>query len=132
MKATIPGQGHLFIPSGFGPERTTDPIETRRRAEEGMAQAEANADPIDKVIAWSCLLRVARRQPTLTADDVWQELHDSGLQIPENGSFLGPLLKRAQKHKVISYLAPVRSQRAPTHGRHIGQWKSHVHTTEAR
>lgn len=95
-------------------------------AQDGMAQADVNADPVWKHIFDGCVLAAARRLEELTSDDVLDEIKK--LPHPPNTHNLcaiGPAMKRAFEMRVIAPTERVvRSTRPEKKGNLHRVWKS--------
>ncbi len=95
-------------------------------AQEGMARADANADPRWRHIFDGCVLAAARKRAELTSDDVLEELE----ALPEppgthNLSAIGAAMLRAEKMGLIVATEAVkRSQRKEKKGNLHRVWRS--------
>ena len=68
--------------------------------EAGIQAAHDNANTAWKQTAYAAIVTVARRQPRITADDVWRELEGS-TPATHNPSALGPLFRIAARNGII-------------------------------
>lgn len=100
------------------------PKRTREVAEEAMQRAEHLSGPDFKVAMLEAIRQVAKRMLYFRADHVWQELGMVGDGKRDNGSGLGPMLRRACKLGIIRAADHQRSQRPSTHGRPLTMWQS--------
>lgn len=103
------------------------PPEAQQRIHDGMKRCDDNADEVWKRVTDACILAVARRCHTFTADHVVAELQ----KLPDpptthNPSALGPRLKEVAK--TLKYMEPTdevrRSTRPDSHGNYLKVWKS--------
>ena len=88
--------------------------------DEGMARADAAADPEWKDAAWRAIVALANAGSDFTADDVWAKVGFA----PAEPRALGPLLSRAQKAGMIRATAERRhSGRPERHSSPITVWE---------
>lgn len=71
--------------------------------EAGIQAAHDHSNTTWKQTAYAAIVAVARRQPRLTADDVWSELKGS-TPATHNPSAIGPLFRIAARNGVIRKL----------------------------
>lgn len=92
-------------------------------AEQGMAQADANADQAWKQAAEAAVLHVARMRVTFTADDVWRQIClSTGVETHEP-SALGPIFNRLRRQGVIKTTGEFAvSSRASRHAAPLRVW----------
>lgn len=108
--------------------RTANPDESRRLAEEGMAEADAHIERIDpewRVQAMKCIEQTAVRLQYLISDDIHDQLKAAGIDTVDQdpalrrsyGSALGALIQAARR---LGWITPTgetrRSLRPTTHG----------------
>jgi len=74
---------------------------------EAMARVERHASDAWLAAAYAALVTVARRQPELTADDVWRELGQD-VPAPHEARAIGPVINRAHKAHVLAATDRVR------------------------
>jgi hypothetical protein len=88
-----------------------------------------------RLFATEALRKVALRQLTFTADDIWGELRKTHPQCPDDPRALGHVLKRAAKDQLISPTSEYMNSRSTlNHHRPIRVWKSlifHKHNAQA-
>jgi hypothetical protein len=95
-------------------------------AQAGMEQADRNCNHFWRRMIDAAIVAVARRQKTLTVDDVLDEME----QIPNCPSThslaaLGPAMSRARRDKIITATNQVvRSKRLLKHGNRHSVWLS--------
>lgn len=102
------------------------PPEVQAAIQDGMAKADANADPKWRHIFDACVLAAAKKKPEITSDDVLTEI-EALPSHPEthNLSAIGPAMNRAWKMGVIHPTTrTVRSKRAGKNGNLHVIWKS--------
>jgi hypothetical protein len=98
-------------------------------AQEGMAQADANADPKWRHHFDACVLAAARKKPEITSDDVLAEL-ESLPNPPQthNLAAIGAAMVRASKMGILGGTNRVkRSERPEKHGNRQNVWESKVY-----
>lgn len=105
------------------------PPAARERIEQGMKQADDNADVRWKRVTDACILAVARQNSEFTADEVVAEIERTHTGFTTHcGSALGPRLKEVAK--TLKYMAPTdrvkRSARPASHGNYLKVWESLV------
>ncbi len=102
------------------------------KVREGMARADANADPRWRHIFDGCVLAAARRLAELTADDVLEEVEKlPAAPATHNLSAIGPAMKRAAKMGILGRTERlVRSLRAEKHGNLHYIWTSNYYRKE--
>jgi hypothetical protein len=94
--------------------------------DQALQRVEAACDPDWDRAAEEAVRAVARRQPTLTTDDVWALLEASDARTHERRA-LGAVLRRLAEKGVIAPVDRfVKSQRPVCHGRKIQVWRSLV------
>lgn len=71
--------------------------------EASIQAAHEHADEQWKQTAYAAIVTVARHQPRLTADDVWDELRGS-TPVTHEPSALGPLIRIAANRRIIRKL----------------------------
>lgn len=99
-----------LVPKEPEPAFTTPPPTSPRRArerrayvktEEAIERAEAHADPVFLGEAGRAISDIATKQPTVTSDDVWDELDRRGVSGPREPRALGPVFRAAARSSVI-------------------------------
>ena len=105
------------------PPRIVDPEAAREITEDAIERAEHLTDDDRKAEMLEAIRRLAQRQPYLTADDVWVELGAVGDER-DNGSGLGPVMRKHAIGIITTTGEYVRSQRPSMHGKPIPVWKS--------
>lgn len=71
-------------------------------AQEGMAQADENADSRWKAVFDACVLAAARKKAEITSDDVLAELESlPDAPSTHNLAAIGPAMKRAAQHGIL-------------------------------
>lgn len=105
------------------------PPAVRQRIEEGMRQADENADPKWKHFFDGCVLAAARKKKEITSDDVLAEIES--LPNPpstHNLSAIGAAMRRAATMGVIKRTdRVVRSERPGKHGNRHNVWLSNCY-----
>jgi hypothetical protein len=101
----------------------------RAGKEEGMARAEANANPDWKAFMLEQVRLVCMEQPRFTSDDVFARAAESSdAPSTHEGRAFGPVMMRAAK---LGYCRPtnltMRSSRASNHSRPIAVWESRIY-----
>ncbi len=87
---------------------------------QGMAEAEAHADPSWRIQAWNAILVIVGRGEPFTTDDVWEML-DTSTHEPRA---LGSLLVRARSQGLIRGTGEWRNSRRPeAHSRPCAVWE---------
>jgi hypothetical protein len=97
------------------------PVPTAKAA--AIAQVTAHANPDWLAAASQALLNVARRQPLLTADDVWRELGDHA-PLQHEARAIGPVMLKACKAGIIEA-----TDRIQLSALGSGRWKVRVWTS---
>lgn len=90
-----------------------------------LAQVDGAADDKWKVDADYAISRLATRQETITADDVWDVLDDLGSGDPPEKRAIGPRFNAAARDGIIERTERTRKSRHPS--RHKGDvrvWRS--------
>ena len=110
-------------------QRILDKAEARVQTEAGVAKAERKLkhDPGAgwRLTATDALIRVARRQPELTGDDVWQELGEIDERFAGQ---MGCVFREAMKQQlVVKTGAFVESARPSRHRSGIRVWASKIY-----
>lgn len=117
-------EGDVDPPSGDSMERP-DPEGGERGKRDGMDRADTHAPQEWKWYAYQVLLRLCRRVPDLTTDDLYFAIQDEGYppDPPEPRAF-GPLMKRAASNGLIAQTDEFRkSDRAKAHRRPKQVWR---------
>jgi len=65
-----------------------------------MADVEVKSVPW-RTVAREALEHLALTRPTLTSDDVWQELERRGIPAPDEARAMGPVMKAAMREGLI-------------------------------
>lgn len=108
------------------------PPSVQIRIQEGMKQANDNADPKWRHIFDCCVLAAARKKPEITSDDVLAEI-EALPDPPDTHSLvaIGPAMQRAAKMGVLGYTDRVkRSERPEKHGNRQNVWKSNYYGSD--
>lgn len=101
-----------------------DKKRTRRLADKGVAQSDANTQDDWKAEMRAAVEKLARHSLYFTTDDLWQEV---GVEAMSRGntSGLGAIFRGAARDGVIALTDDRReSIRPATHGRPLRVWKS--------
>lgn len=95
--------------------------------DEGMARAEAAANPAWAAGMWKCIQDVARQQAELSADDVFALARKRRVGATHDNRAFGPLMKRAEREGYVE-ITPrfTNSDRTSKHLNPIRIWKSLV------
>jgi hypothetical protein len=104
-----------------------DPEEGRRRRDEGMARAEANA-PVWRDDAYDLAVLCARNSKEFTSEDVIGYLARAGIGLPSNPRALGAVMNRLTSTSVAfptDRTMPAR--RASRHRGSVRIWKSNIY-----
>lgn len=108
-----------------GKTKDGDPNAGKAERDESMEQVDRAADPDWKEAAYRAITEIARRQDTLTSDDVWFALIDAGEPTPDEPRALGPLMRSAMTSKVIVPTGDyAESRRAVAHRNPKRVWRS--------
>jgi len=99
------------------------------RIAEGMAAADEHANSKWKRVIDGCILAVARKQATLTVDDVLAEMERvHGAPSTHNLAAIGPAMRRAAQDGILSRTDQMRrSTREKKHGNLHSVWKSNYY-----
>jgi len=101
-----------------------DPVEGKRLREDGIARAEDHAVPDWNVEVDKAILRIARRRPLFTTDDVWAEIAPIPTLTHEPRA-MGAAMRRAQR---AGWCKPTDehwlTKRALAHRRPLRVWQS--------
>lgn len=80
-------------------------IKIRRTGEElrdeGMARADAHADPDWKHMAVRAFIKVSYGMKEFTTDDVWKVLDDWGVDTPHEPRAMGPIVRSLMREGLI-------------------------------
>jgi hypothetical protein len=99
-------------------EQTFDPALAATVTNEAIHRADTNAPPEWKIQAMVAIRRISKRQPTMTADDVWAEVGK-----PPEPSALGPVMRAAAKAGTITKTDRVTpSARPEAHQKQLPIW----------
>lgn len=117
----LPGEDTLFI----GQDQPTLPAPTGRQLKkQGMDQVDANADPLWKQHAMTCITQLCTERDTLTADDVWEALDAGNYQKPHEPKAMGAIFRTAAARRLIESTDQfVESRRPEAHARAIRVWR---------
>lgn len=72
-----------------------------RAARDDAVRAVAASEAPWVAVAYDALLAVARRQDTLSSEDVWRHLDAAGMPRPAEGRAMGPVMVRGVREGVI-------------------------------
>jgi hypothetical protein len=92
--------------------------------DDAIDRVERHANDVWLDAAYAALQRVARNQPTVTADDVWEALPDALKSLQHEARAIGPVMLRGLRDGV---LAPTDRIRMSALGK--GRWKVRVWTS---
>ncbi len=108
-------------------EKVPPPVQ--ERIAEGMAQADAHADPRWRHVFDACVLAAARKKSEITSDDVLAEIEllPAGPST-HNLAAIGPAMRRAAQMGILTYTNQVRrSERPEKHGNRQNVWRSNYY-----
>lgn len=98
--------------------------EVRAAGEAGMGRADEHAPVEWKEAAYAAVVRIARRQPSLTTNHIWAELDE---WQPPTPAALGGVLRRAEREGFIVADGLERNRRPRAHRTWLTRWRSLVH-----
>ncbi len=92
-----------------------------------LRRVEKGAKPEWLSAANRVLMKLAKRQPYLTSDDVWRELQEAKVYTDEPRA-LGAVVRAAARQKTISKTGRyIPSERDRCHSREIAVWRSNIY-----
>ena len=101
-----------------------DALAAIKARDKAIEQVERNADPLWKRNAWSVIVMFARTGQPFTTDDVWEFMHQNGMETPREPRAMGAVIANACREKIIeSTDRYVQSQRPECHRRPIRVWR---------
>jgi hypothetical protein len=107
------GQIELFD-AGAGAERRDEAISAAEQSEPGFCAA-----------AIMAVMRVAKRLPLFTTDDVWMELQSDGVGAPVEPRAMGAVMRSARMQGIAEPTDRVSSSERPAcHRRPLRVWRS--------
>ena len=92
---------------------------------DGIARADANADPWWKEAAYEATRFCAQHCDDFTADEVWTNLARRGLDVStHNPAALGPVFQRAARAGLITKTGELRPSTNPRRHRDLTVWRA--------
>lgn len=97
-----------------------------KAADEAIARAGSNADPLWKQAAFDAVCHIAlHRRVQFTTDEVWELLDEQGIRATHEPRALGAVIRMASKSGIIRATGQyVKSKRVECHGRPIMIWEA--------
>ena len=101
-----------------------DALAAIKARDQAIAQVERNADPMWKHNAWTVILMFARSGEPFTTDDVWEYMHQNGMETPREPRAMGAVIANACRDRIIESTGRyVQSQRPECHRRPVRVWR---------
>jgi hypothetical protein len=109
----------------------SDPDEGEARKKDGMDRVEAHANPVWSALADDVVHYLARRQKTLTTDDVWARIAQVSPVVTRDNRAMGPVMRRAARAGwVVKTDSTEKTDRPKANRRDIRIWKSRIYRAE--